>query len=184
MQGRKNWPISSINTIVLNLLSLQTEAEVSTNVPGRCVSPTMGDNQCIPSERRTNQENSQSAHAHLNENLPTMESAESWIIVHMCVLHRKIQHKDTERCKIIPIQDALEQISILKGKSKNRPKKGLYFMASRGYRKLHSFLCFSVNHWGGGDVSSVSLTVSKAAWCLTWYCKIRVTFLISEIFGE
>lgn len=116
MQGRKNWPISSINTIVLNLLSLQTEAEVSTNVPGRCVPPTMGDNQCIPSERRTNQENSQSAHAHLNENLPTMESAESWIIVHMCVLHRKIQHKDTERCKIIPIWDALEQISILKGK--------------------------------------------------------------------
>lgn len=25
----------------------------------------------------------------------------------------------------------------------------LCFMASRGYRK-HSFLCFSVNHWGGG----------------------------------
>lgn len=101
---------------MLNLLSLQTEAEVSTNVPGRCVPPTMGDNQCIPSERRTNQENSQSAHAHLNENLPTMESAESWIIVHMCVLHRKIQHKDTERCKIIPLWDTLEQISILKGK--------------------------------------------------------------------
>lgn len=101
---------------MLNLPSLQTEAKVSTNEPGRCVSPTMGDNQCIPSERRTNQENSQSAYAHLNENLPTMASAESWIIVHMCVLHREIQHKETERCKIIPSWNALEQISILKGK--------------------------------------------------------------------